>query len=131
MEIHPPIKDRTDKQLFEIIETKEEWREEVVKLAQDELIKRGIPIPIQEKRRKSFLNYNARIKSIKAKAEYSNLEKLMIVVLGPILVVILRDFFLFDSGEGYVKKNRQAWVCLFLGVLLYGLGILILNNLKG
>ena len=42
MDIIPKITERTTQELLDIIETGENWQEDVVILAQDELQKRGI-----------------------------------------------------------------------------------------
>ena len=123
MEIHPPIKERTTENLLDIIETKEQWREDIVDLARKELIERGISIKKQETRRNIKTKFQQRIEKIKLKATYTILEKILIVLLGPFLLLLLNDLFLFDSGEGYKKKNRQGLFFLLLGFGLWGLTI--------
>lgn len=121
MEIQPPIPERTTEQLLDIVETREEWRPDVVELAKKELMERGIPVKAQERRRTIRIKFNERIKKTKERATYTETEKLLIVLLGPILVALFRDFFLFDSGEGYKKKNRQGWFYLLLGYCFWAL----------
>jgi len=116
MEIHP---------LLDIVETKEQWREDVVDLARQELIERGISNKIQETRRNNKTKFRQRIEKIKARATYTALEKILIVLLGPFLLFLLDDLFLFDSGEGYKKKNRQGLFYLILGFGLWGLTIYV------
>lgn len=125
MEIHPPIKERTTENLLDIVETKEQWREDVVDLARQELIERGISNKIQETRRNNKTKFRQRIEKIKARATYTALEKILIVLLGPFLLFLLDDLFLFDSGEGYKKKNRQGLFYLILGFGLWGLTIYV------
>ncbi len=121
MEIHPPISDRTNEQLLDIIETQEEWKPQVVDLAKKELTSRGIPLKTQETRRTIRTKFNERIKKTKARATYTEIEKILIVLLGPILVLLFRDIFMFHSGEGYKKKNAQGVFYLLLGFCLWGL----------
>jgi hypothetical protein len=123
MEIHPPISDRTNEQLLDIVETQEEWRPDVVDLARRELISRGITVKTQETRRTIRSKFNERIKKTKARATYTEIEKILIVLLGPILVLLFRNVFMFHSGEGYERKNVQGISYLLLGFCLWGLTI--------
>jgi hypothetical protein len=118
-EIHPPIADRTTEQLLDIVETKEQWRPDVLALAQKELIKRGVSIKTQETRRTIRTKFKKRIESIKARATYTTTEKILIVLFGPFLILLLEDFTLFHSGEGYKGKNRQGFFYLILGIGLW------------
>jgi len=121
MDIHPPIENRTTEQLLEIIETKEEWRDEVVQLTQDELVKRGVPVKTQETQRKSKIKFQERIQSIKNRATYTTTEKILIVLFGPVIAIIFQDIFMFQVGDGFKKKNRQGLFYLVLGIGLWGL----------
>ncbi len=121
MEIHPLIPDRTTEQLLDIVETPEQWRPDVVDLAKSELTKRGIGTKTLETRRTIRTKYNHRIQRVKARATFTTIEKVLIVLLGPILVLFFRDILLFHSGEGYKKKNKQGLFFLLLGVGLWGL----------
>ncbi len=126
MEIHPPIKERTTENLLDIVETREQWRTDVVELAQQELTKRGITLKKQETRRTIKVKFKQRVEKIKGRATYTTLEKVLIILLGPILVFGLGDLFLFDSGEGYKKKNKQGFLYLLLGFGVWGLTIYFL-----
>lgn len=119
MEVNPPIKSRTTNQLLEIIETKEEWRDDIVASAQIELQLRGINLEEQEKKRRVKLNYLKRIESLKNKATYSKKEKALIILLGPILVLLLSDIFLFSSEDGFKRKNNQGFICLIIGIIFW------------
>jgi hypothetical protein len=121
MEIHPSISERTTEQLLDIIETQDEWRPDVIDLARKELLSRGVTLKIQKTRRTIKIKFKERIAQIKERATYTAVEKILIVLLGPILVILLDDLFMFHPGEGYKKKNRQGFFYLFLGVLLWGL----------
>jgi CRISPR/Cas system CSM-associated protein Csm4 (group 5 of RAMP superfamily) len=121
MEFDPPVNKRTTEQLLDIIETQEQWKADVVEMAQIELVKRGVSINKQQKRRKSKINYIRRIVFIKANATYSTTEKILIVLLGPVLAILLDDLLMFHPGEGYKQKNRQGFLYFSLGIGLWGL----------
>jgi hypothetical protein len=125
MEHDPPISKRTTEQLIDIIETREGWKNDVVEMAQLELTRRGISIERQETRRKNKNKYLKRIGFIKSNATYSTREKILIVLFGPVLAILLDDFFMFHSGEGFRKKNKQGIFYLILGLGLWGLIIYV------
>lgn len=128
MEINPPISSRTTQELLEIIEAPEEWQPDVVVLAQNELKQRGVSRDTQELRRKSLSKFRSKIESIKSRASYTKVEKLLIVLFGPILVLIFFDLFLFYSGEGYKRKNRQGLLFLLLGIAIWIIVFTIIFN---
>ena len=94
-------------------------------MAQLELTRRGISIERQETRRKNKNKYLKRIGFIKSNATYSTREKILIVLFGPVLAILLDDFFMFHSGEGFRKKNKQGIFYLILGLGLWGLIIYV------
>src|SRR5690606_13181122 len=96
-----------------------QWRQEVIDLAQNELIKRGVSIKTQTTRRTIRQKFKKRIETIKARATYTTSEKILIVLFGPILIALLDDLTLFHSGLGYKKKNRQGFFYLVLGIGLW------------
>lgn len=130
MEIRPPIQDRTTDQLTEIVETKDQWRPDVVELAQKELVKRGVSIQSHETKRPTRTIFQRRIEAIKARASYTPIEKILIVLAGPILIAFLDDLTLFTSGEGYKKKNRQGLFYMLLGFGLWFLTFYMYYELK-
>ena len=125
MEYDPPVDKRTTEQLMDIIETQEQWKSDVVEMAQIELIERGISINKQETRRKNKVNYLRRIVFVKANATYSTTEMVLIVLFGPILAILLDDLLVFHAGEGFKEKNRQGIFYFLLGIALWGLIIYI------
>jgi hypothetical protein len=126
MECDPPIEKRATEELIDIIEQKEEWREDVVELTKAELIKRGVPIEIQETKRRNRLKFRDRIQSIKSRSTYTTLEKILIVLFGPILAFVFQNLFLFQTGEGFKRKNRQGLFYLIIGIGLWGLTFYII-----
>ena len=120
MEYDPPIETRTTEQLIEIVATKETWKPDVVELAKAELKKRGISLKVPEHRRRIGIKYKRKTDSIKGSAEYTDWEKLLIVLLGPISLLFFQDAFMFH-GQGFKKKNRQGIIYLLLGLIFWGL----------
>ena len=123
MDYTPTIETRTTDQLIEIISSKEAWKDDVILRAEKELERRGVSLVIGEKRRKSRLNYERRIKQVKSEATYSTREKILIVLLGPILFFLLSDLAPFHVGQGFKRKNRQAIVFQIIGLVFWGVVI--------
>lgn len=126
MDFNPPIKERSDKELFEIIENKDGWKPEAFNQAQVELINRGVSINSQNNRRKSKQKYKTRIKKIKSSSHYSNFEMIMLVILGFPFCLIFQDLGIFYSGEGFERKNRQGILGAVLGLLFWGIVIYLI-----
>lgn len=120
-EIHPPISERSTEQLMDIIETREEWRSEVVQLAQAELEKRGVSVASLETRRVNRKKFEEKTKAIMANASFTPTEKFLIVLLGPVSALVFRRLRPFIPGEGYARKNKQGIFYLLLGFLLWAL----------
>ncbi len=128
MEYDPPIEKRTTEHLIEIIENKEEWKDDVIETAKTELAKRGVSIEVQERKRSNRIKFRERVQSIKNRATYTTTEKILIVLIGPILALIFHDIFLFQAGEGFKKKNRQGLFYLIIGLGLWGLTFYIIYS---
>jgi hypothetical protein len=128
-DIHPPIENRTTEQLLDIVETKEQWRDDVVLLTRQELLRRGISLASQELRRKSKNRFQKKIESIKSRATYTTIEKILIVLFGPILAIIFQDISMFQAGEGFKIKNRQGIAYLLLGVSLWAIVFYVIYRL--
>jgi len=126
MEVNPAIPTRTTEELLEIIEDPEGWQPHVVASAQKELTLRGITNENQELRRKSRSKFRRKIDTIKARSSYTTIEKSLIVLFGPAMVLFFMDLFLFHAGEGYKKKNRQGILFLLLGFVVWIIAISII-----
>lgn len=120
MDYKPPINTRTTEQLIEIVETKKKWKPDVVEMAKVELLKRGVSLDIPERRRKSKIKYERKVELIKSRATYSTNEKILIVLLGPLLFMLFHDPFIFRPGQGFKIKNRQGIFYLLIGLGLWG-----------
>ena len=127
MNFTPPIQERSDEALFEIIENKDSWKPEAFDQAQQELIKRGVSIHSQNNRRKSKQKFKSRIKKIKSASHYSSFEMVMLVVLGWPFCLIFQDLGIFYSGEGFERKNKQGILGAILGLLFWGFIIYIIG----
>lgn len=120
MNFNPPIKERSDKELFEIIENKNEWKPEAFNQAQAELLDRGVSLNTQDNRRRSSKKYKSRISKIKSSSFHTNSEMVFLIILGWPLCLIFQDIGIFYSGEGFERKNRQGISAAILGLLLWG-----------
>ncbi|SNZ00025.1 hypothetical protein [Flagellimonas pacifica] len=121
MEFDPPIKERSDKELFEIIENRDDWEPEALNQAQSELIERGVSIGKQNNRSRSKRKFESRVSKIKASSRYSTLEMVLLVTLGIPFCLFFSDLEIFWPGEGFKTKNRQGILALLLGILFWGL----------
>src|SRR6218665_3019599 len=99
--MNPTIHELSTQRLIEIVEGREKWKEEDSVKAREELIRRGVSIEQQQTTRRILLNFRRRIKRVKTNATYASREKVFIVLLGPVLIVLLDDLFMFYSGEEY------------------------------
>jgi hypothetical protein len=129
MDYTPRIETRTTEQLIEIIANKHAWKDDVILRAEIELQKRGVPLSIGEKRRNTRINYEKRVEKIKSEATYSTNEKLLIVLIGPILFALLTDLMPFHAGQGFKRMNRQAIVYQLVGLAFWGLVIYLYINI--
>ena len=121
MKYDPPIEQRTTDQLIELIESPDEWKPDIVELTRTALLKRGITLKTQDIRRRSKTSYRKRINTIKSRATYTTVEKILIVFLGPVLALLFMDLFLFQAGDGFKRKNRQGLFYFILGIGFWGL----------
>ena len=129
MDYTPPIETRTTEQLIETIANKDAWKDDVIKRAEIELQKRSVPLSIGEKRRSSRVSFEKKVKKIKSEATYSAKEKMLIVLLGPIIFVLFADIAPFHIGQGFKRKNRQAIVYQMVGLAFWGVIIYLYVNI--
>jgi hypothetical protein len=127
MSYDPPIRSRDTKDLLSIVENIDDWKEDALKIAREELVKRGYSIEQQKRRRKSTLQYKKRTSQIKANASFSVWGMVAVFVLAPFLLspYIPAGETVWDlKSEGYSKKWKQrlalmvsgtaAWILLLL-----------------
>ena len=127
MEFDPPIHSRSTKDLISIVECPEDWEAKAVSQARDELVNRDIYFDKQESYRKTYSRLTKRVKKIKANARFSTFEMTFYIVLFPIAVYLLGWPFLYVE-EGYSTMNKQAWIIIICGPLLWFLVFKILSN---
>ncbi len=126
IQFHPPVEERSDEQLLEIVMNEEAWEPVLVEQARNELVERRISLTQQKKSKDFYDRYHAKLAQVKANASWSFSRRLLIVFLGPIDLLSF-DVFSSESvyaGEGYTKRHRQGLVCLGLGFALWA-GLLV------
>lgn len=123
MDYTPPIEKRTTEELIDIIAAKDTWKVDVIVRTEKELERRGVPLTIAENRRRSRSKFEKKTKHIRSHASYSGKEKLLIVLLGPLLFLVFQDLVPFHVGQGFKRKNRQAIFFQVFGLLLWGVMI--------
>lgn len=129
----PPIKERSTDELLKIVETPEDWREDALSTARDELQKRGVPISQQKRREKSNKQFQKRASKVKSEATFSLKEKISILVFAPFILAVRFEFIPIPTGlstwelksEGFQRKWKQRLLLITLGNLIWLL-ILIL-----
>lgn len=122
IEYNPPIKDRDTKVLLSIIENVNDWKEDAVAQARNELVKRGYSIQNQRNRVNSQKRYERRVSSIKAEATYSMWSLIALYIFAPFTLLSLNiscDTFLELKNEGYEKKWKQKLLMTTLGNLTW------------
>lgn len=119
MEYHPPVDQRSDEALFEILENSGSWNEDIVLLSRAELLKRGISKENLENRIKAAAKYRNKIALINSKASYSPLEKILLVIFGPLGIILTGFNSLLYSPSDSKRLNRQKFIYTGIGVLLW------------
>ena len=114
MNFDPPIENRTTEQLIEIIRNSKIWKPEVIEFAAKELQRRGIPVEQQKHESNIWQKLQQRRSIIKAKASYTKLEMLLIILFTP-LFLVFRHFNIYYHGKDYKKLNRQGFILFILG----------------
>lgn len=128
IQFHPPVEERSDEQLLEIVMNEEAWESLLVEQARLELVNRRISLNQQKKSKDFYQRYHAKVAQVKANASWSVWRRVLIIFLGPIDLLSF-DIFSSESvyaGEGYTKRNRQGLVCLGLGFALWAGLLLVL-----
>ncbi|MEM8765589.1 MAG: hypothetical protein AAGD88_17370 [Bacteroidota bacterium] len=119
MEFEPPIKERSNKELLEIIENKDAWEPKAFKQAEAELLERGISLSTQNNRRRSKKKFQSRVSKMKAASRYSTLEMVLLVLIGLPIGLLFSNLDLFWPGAGFKTKNRQGWLAFFLSIAIW------------
>lgn len=122
-EYNPPIKNRDTKDLLSIVENVDDWKEDALTQARNELVKRGYSIQKQKNRAKSKKRYTKRVASIKADKTYKRWELIVLYIFAPIIfalhiifsIQIFGDTFLELRADGFEKKWKQRLLATTLG----------------
>jgi hypothetical protein len=129
MDFYPPLSERSDKELFNIISNDENWQEEIQQLANEELLKRHYTIDKIKKekdhRKAIIANYTdrqERQKQINAAESYTLLKMLLIILTFPFSLAFfgrpLEEFSRLEKYN-YRKKFRQRIVLIGLSILFW------------
>ena len=128
-EFYPPIQKRNTDELIIIANSStDDWQQEGIDQAKEELRKRGVSNLEQKKRikelQKQFENELKKELETRETEDYTILEKLYIVLIWP-------KRLLWDWGlkkEGYILKAKRRLQLISFGIGLYGLALLWGNH---
>ena len=123
----PALKERSTEELLKIVETPEDWREDALSIAKEELQKRGFTIPQQKRREKSRQQFEKRTKKVKSEATFSLKEKIAILALAPFILAVRFEFIPIPTGlstwelksDGFQRKWKQRLLLMTLGNTLW------------
>ena len=119
---NPSIESRSTDELLEIVSNIEDWNEDAVLVAQDELIKRGIKSDKQSFLKDITTKAKTKKSSIKENASYPRWYLIFMFLL-PFLA--FRHFFdnndsvIELENEGYYRKAKQRFFCLLGGFIMW------------
>lgn len=132
MEFHPPLEERSDKELFDIISNKDKWTEEIQLFAKQELLKRNFTSVANTKERnrrtKIIHDYNERQKKIleKNRTESYTIGEMVLIIslpfnilLGAILQYDPLEAFWDLDAKNYKKKIWQRVVLIIISVFVW------------
>lgn len=122
MKYNPDIETRSTNELLEIVSNIDDWNEDVILVAQDELIKRGIKHESQSFLKEITTKAKTKKNLIKENASYPRWYLIFMFLL-PFLAFRR----LFDHGdsvielenEGYYRKAKQRFFCLLSGFIMW------------
>ncbi|MCP9290365.1 hypothetical protein [Gracilimonas sediminicola] len=123
---NPPIRERGKDDLLKIIDSPDEWEDDVLRIASDELTKRGISLRTQERRAKSHSKAKKQIKEIKKNASYSYFQMTLLLVFAPftLLWFVPSGMGIIElENEGFLRKRNQRFILISLSYLLWFLFI--------
>ena len=116
-EFTPPIKERTTKELLEIVGASEKWNPEAVRLATNELINRKVE-PKKLKTAKYLSKKRDKVESqIKANESYHVCD----FILGPFSTFFEIIFSWELKKDGFPRKARQQkYFRIVIGIIILG-----------
>ena len=139
MDFYPPIFERTDKELFNMISDSKKWDCEASELAYNELLNRNYSqTEIDAKNNKlqqiieNYANRTASQRKINLKASYTIYEMLLVIIGFPFRIFInggiLKRYWALDKFN-YKRKIIQRIVLTIIAIVFWGFILrLILNR---
>ena len=133
MEFYPPLTERSDKELFDILSYKDMWTQDIQILAEQELLARNFTsteiIKERNRRIKIINDYNERRKKILDKnrtESYSILEMILIVISLPFKILLsailhynpFEEFSDLDA-KNYKRKIWQRVILIIISIFLW------------
>ena len=133
MDFSPPLSERSDKELFDIISNDDKWQDEIQRLANDELLHRHYTIDKisdEKKRRKTiisdYIDRQQKIRQSNAVESYTLTEMVIFILTFPIYLFFslairrnLLEKFIELEKDNYKKKFRQRIVLVFIGIIFW------------
>ena len=126
MEYQPPIESRETNDLLEIITSPEDWEPVAIEQARIELSSRGISVDEQMNREKAYKKFKKKSLFLKGNASYSKLELVLLTLFGPVIILLLQDFWIMSVDAEYKKKKRQGRIALSIGFALWAFTIYVI-----
>ena len=129
MDYYPPLSERSDKELFDIISNDDKWQEEIQQLANKELLHRHYTIgkiKNEKEHRKliisNFIDREQKQREDNAAKSYTVLEMFLIILIFPFHFIFLYnplEKFAELEKYHYNKKFRQRIVLIILSILFW------------
>jgi len=117
---NPPIQARSTDDLLEMIINKDDWNEDALSIAKDELTKRGVTYEKQIFEEQINKKAKHKINIIKENAGYSIYFRILLLIF-PFVT-----FFPFSietiiglENDGYYKKAKQRFFYLLAGFIIW------------
>jgi hypothetical protein len=133
MDFYPPLSERSDKELFDIISNDDKWQEEIQRLANDELKNRHYSLDkiIDEKKRRkkiisNYVDREQMMRQRNAIESYTLKEMLFFILTFPFFLIVghlfhinpFQKFAELEKGN-YKKKFRQRIMLIVLSISVW------------
>ncbi len=118
----PPIKERDTNQLLQIVDSPDDWEPNALKIASQELERRGFSLDKQKNRARSTSKYKRKVKNIKKSASYSYFQMFLLFIFAPFTLAwfIPSGMGIIElENEGYLKKRNQRFFLIILGCTIW------------
>ncbi len=123
---NPPIEHRSDHELRNIVSNPDDWQSEVIEIANNELIKRGVKPPKGKKKTNTPLN-----KKVGPSEESLSWYKIVLAILvGPIFLMLalghITDYWWLKSNNSKTEITVKEIQEIFYSVVGLGLWLIVL-----